>query len=617
MPESVVHPDNLQFKASWLMEQADDYSGFPPDIRKILDKIHVGSNKGFEMPLELLDREYKSLYERYLNEDLDDSQAALILGRMTGRMQKLAEESTGQYLVQQPPKEFGSVFASGDYRAHTKEWAKRGLIDVLDVTDIRQRNIWLMSNLRVFNNPNVIQNPEVAWKGYMGLLRSELASAVRYAGIGENSEIEKTERKVIAALAITGAARAMEASAGDYGDYLSFICGADKEGKLKLSVQDSESDILLHGDPGKIREVLEDPLVAHYYGKLIVDSGIEDLHLAGEDDQASSFTTNVDKAKRGKLIEYLKKSAKLGGMDGYVTKVLLAEDSDYEKRMASELYGENGDLARHAAAKLAADIFEVDNLTRWTYAIDPGGDLRLAPVRNWGGDPFAYLVDPTLLPRKIKKMFRSEVGRKVLDLLDGAFHPDDIFGGQKVGNTILDRFYNKYLVPASAVCNLKNMNRICKAMFAVVGGSRGSTIPSLDQNGLGSIMAALEELDQVYTGVERRREDEKLPENLRGHVMGLLLARIVLAKLLAATLETPRPGLAEKISGFDVSSKLPLQDVLIALWGPKPYDMKAGMLANLQGGRTSYVIKGNIFGAEKLIDEAKQLAISNDQKRIG
>ena len=112
-----------------------------------------------------------------------------------------------------------------------------------------------------------IPNPEETWKSIVDFWRLDFSEAARREKLSFE-EREEFDREIRSAMAICASARAMEQSDGAAATYLGFITQSSPD-NLYLDRQDDWAEYLLHGDEEKIKKVLENPLVFHYYKELL------------------------------------------------------------------------------------------------------------------------------------------------------------------------------------------------------------------------------------------------------------------------------------------------------------------------------------------------------------
>lgn len=536
-----------------------------------------------------------------------------------------------------PPEYIGGVFKTGRYgKAAETLW--KDIIPTYDVLDETSRRAWCFENMRVFSD-GTLPSPEMQWKGVVDHWLSDLKlSTIRAKATKEDQHKikEGTEMDIKAMMAVSASARAMEQSGGSASKYVAIITHSEQG---DLDKQDAWSEFLLHDDGhgDKLARVIGDPLVKRYYIKLLRDAGydsgqldafekaekvrykhksketqeekeevvIKDLsvdHMSDVDAEAIRDGSPSD----DKLVDFLRRKKPKkdnepeftykGGFNSYIEKLLAGDSEDFILEKMDENIDDSG---RWAAAKLACDAFLVDKYTDWEYRIDPNGNLQLNPFPGWGGDPLRAVLEPSFLPRKIKKVYSDE-DKAVLDLTDEAFRPSDVFGLPGKKAPLSDE-----VLPASMVGHLKHYARFNEALSRFVGGSRAGGIPQWTDKTMGEDLPQIAELlDQVY-GV--RVTDGK-------HVVGAMMMRILEAKALALVSESHRPGFGDytKILFGPKEISRPFLKIEQFLWG-QDLDIKDGFLVSLTAGRTRIVLKDNMYHAEENIKNIWELLSTNDQ----
>jgi hypothetical protein len=123
-------------------------------------------------------------------------------------------------------------------------------------------------------------------------------------------------------------------------------------------------------------------------------------------------------------------------------------------------------------------------------------------------------------------------------------------------------------------------------------------------------------LDQAY-GVKKPGEKEHSNSRVYKGIVGVMMARIVQCKALAAAVESGRPGTKEHLRTiFDPENRdRPFLEVMKYLWGPD-LDAKRGFLASIAGGRTRFIFEG-IPEAEMALKDAREIMVTNDQDPKG
>lgn len=586
------------------------------------------------------------------------------------------------FAVPPPPANTVAIFREGRYGIYERPWHDK--VDFLDIDKPEDRDRWVFLNMAVFND-GTIPAPESNWRSVVDYWLTDLRDSARLyqrklerlrpVDAGKIKEVQKgvkqTERKIKAMMAVSASARAMEDSAAVPDRYLKHI-SMSRGDEPDTDAQDYMASFLLHKDSDKYIRVITDPLVGHYYQKVleaahlktftpdpslgIADTEPEWHKVIEKRDKATGKVISVkvvpwddpdgkarcsrviiasleemekdDKIKdireKGKdspndpnnrLIYYLCKDAQKGGFEAFIEEVLLKEDADF----ISQNFGEDGlpETIRWSAARLACDAFFVDKFTRWTFQLTSvdrtgsirseseiydGDSLRLAPRQDWGGDPFTNILQPSFLPRQIKRVYTEEAA-VILDLIDKAFRPDDIFFGAE---GMEEGLPDKILHP-TAVEHFKNIVRYNQALGFFFGSSRAAMVPKFRMSDLrDSLEQTGEKLAQIYgtLGENRGKDTGK-------QIMGAIMARLILAKAVAARASMVNPPFFKEVFGTltDPRSSQPLAELREYLFGPGLDWRGGGFVADLISRRTKYIIKGNRFHAEEDLERAfKELA---------
>jgi hypothetical protein len=558
------------------------------------------------------------------------------------------DERPPELMAAYVPIEFGAVFKQGKHRGRVYDpITKEDLLPVRDVEDKRERMAAFLSNIRHFSDGHV-PNPEGVWRGVIDSWESELRHAADpNRGNLSREELREAEKEMKAMMAVSASARAMENSAGTAAAYVGYITATLQGSRPDLDKQDYWADVLLHRDKEKLQRVINNPLVSYFYRQLIRDAGIRNLDWNEEKGEWEGEGRKVDpdRAFGSKLLDYLSNKdpylkgpekatwEKKDGFNDYIAEVLLDKLLDESKWGNEEeeflkycwQKGKFGFESEHlwAAARLAADAFLADQYTQWEYEIRDflkEQDIRLNPCPEWGGNPFRAVLEPSFLLKEVKKMYPDD--EAFHNLLNTAFRPDDLINPDAIKG-VRDKktrekiaaAIKKALPTPSATTHLKMYARYSDAWWVFYGGaSRGGEIPMWTDDTVGKLDGIFELLDQVYG---KEIKDPEGVERLGSHLMGIISTRVLVCKSLAATMESRSPGYRQKIAllfGHLTPEEMakPFMKVLKFLWGP---DLSGdlGYLASLQGRRTRYVIRDNIFGAEKVLAETKDLLITNDQ----
>lgn len=518
--------------------------------------------------------------------------------------------STPEARMVTPPTYIGAVFETGRSRGLIHDWVTgKDIVPVKDVLKDEDREIWILENIRVFSD-GTLASPELSWKPVIDFWLAELKVASKNSQLS-TEKLKRTEMDLKAMMAVSASARAMEPTSGDAAKYVTFMT-VDGD----LDKQDSWAEFLLHKDPKKLIRVIENPLVNHYYEKLMEDAGIDiktPLHKEGPEGE-EEWVEDWSIPDKDKVLEgsRLVRCLKGGGLNEYIAEILLEDKPEF-----IEKWGEKGvgDTARWAAAKLACDAFLVDKYTKWEYELDKRTleeqerekkekkGLKLDPFPGWGGNPLRAILEPSFLPRRIKKVYQKE-DAAILAMADEAFRPEKEFERAKI---------EKKLLPSSMVIHLKDYARYSNALWTFFGSSRGAAIPQWTKKTVEEDLPAIAELlDQVYM---RTAKEPELP--IVKHVMGMIMARILECKALATAIESARPGFKENMAMlFDIETGRPFLEIERFIWGPL-LDARRGLLASFAGGRTRFIFKHNQFGAEKTLRNAWEILSSNDQDPRG
>ena len=525
-----------------------------------------------------------------------------------------------QQSLREIPLYFGAVFAGGKNEVYVD---RPDLIPTLDITSEIDRTKFIFKNIHAFDYRF---GKASAWKGAIDDWMKDVAIADETIGIEPGVKREFLKR-LKAMMAITASARAMEDSEGVAKKYLVTLLGGNEKGEPNLGEQDLSSSLLLHADPEKLNKVINDPLIKPFYNRIMEDAGLDTGPSSEWIDQTPSTVkleaglTAENIRERSGLVKYLKDEAKNGGIQKYIDDVLLVNVKD------TALQDFDNDV-RMTAAKIACDAFLVDKWTRWEDELQEHDkiqsdgkpvNLKLQPKEEWGGDPLKSILKPTFLPR-LKGVYTDKEDEVILKLVDSALKPDDIFAKIKsdADKPEGDREYEdiskiRPLVP-SMVTNLKFYSRLSDATYKVFGGSMASGLPNWNRDALEEIPQIADLLTQVYGSktVKIRKTGEEFP--IGKHIVGDMMMRILYAKSLAATVESSKPGFAEKMDIiFNPQDKTrPFMEARVFLYGPK-LNNHSGFMKSMAGGRTRLVIADNMFDAEKYYDQTWNLLETDDQ----
>ena len=523
--------------------------------------------------------------------------------------------------LQEVPLYFGAVFEGGKNEVHV---TRHDLIATLNVNDENDRTNFIFKNIYAFNHR---YKKGSAWKGAVEDWTKDFIIANEVTPI-ERAEQDEFLKRLRAMMAVTASARAMENSAGVMKSYLVNLVGANEKGDPNMDEQDLSASLLLHADPEKTQTILEDPLVSIYYTKLMKDAGLvydedHEWHEVTDADGAKTWMSSTIELtsdakslrKDNLLLKYVGKEAEGGGLQKYIEDVLVKiKDSSVDG------FEEN---VKMTAARIACDFFLVDKWTRWEDELqehDKKGEegksinLKLQPQKEWGGNPLKSILKPTSLPR-LKKVYTGE-DEKILDLIDAALKPDDIFAQILKDEGKYKNILRFHPVIPSMITNMKTLSRLSDATYKVFGGSMADGLPNWSSKMMGEelpLMANL--LDQVYGSplkVEETAGGREIP--VGKHLVGAMMMRLIYAKALATSLESSKPGFFDVVKvGLDPESKTrPFMEVMYFLYGPN-LDAKSGFIQNLAGGRTRLVIRNNMFNAEKTYSAIYELLQTNDQ----
>ncbi|MEK7091097.1 MAG: hypothetical protein AAB887_01140 [Patescibacteria group bacterium] len=518
--------------------------------------------------------------------------------------------------VSPPPAHYVAIFREGRYGSFEKQWGDK--VKFLSVLNEDDRLAWCYANMGAFAN-GVIQTKD--WKAVVDLWLGDIKDSANLVKAGREKMvgIKETEKDLRAMMALSASARAMEGSAGSAATYVKLLT-VDRDGDLDK--QDTWAEFLLHDDPEKYWRVVSQPLVKHYYYKILAQAGISLDNESGQTidgklRKVSSFKVNSDTALSSELFGFLRQTegAKYkGGFEPYISDGLLVTDDEAFVSAQAELGVDES--ARWSAARLACDAFMVDKLTRWESEtrkdkVKYPDKTNIKPYVGWGGDPLILVLQPSFLSRVIKKVYSKE-DKAIMDMTDNAFRPVDIFDGLK-GTDVEP-------LPISMVGHLKGYARYNDALWQFLGGSRAAGIPQWTNDTMAKTLPAIGELlDQVYGGAGKKDVDGKT-DNTGKQVVGAMMARILECKALATAVESARPGFKDNLRILfnvgDPKEARPFLEVEKFIWGPD-LDSKKGFLASLVGGRTRFILKDNKYGAETALKNTWEILNSNDQDPKG
>lgn len=644
--ESDLDKLTKRWNAPWLGKPKEVLEIKDENLRKAVVSIGVrpdGMNSSIVLSADYL-RLQERVQEKTIDEDESNDWLILIANEFEQR-QQTEQSQTPPLIVNIPertpntvqPNYLGAVIQGGEREMYVVD---KGLIEMVDVSKQEDRDKFVLLNMYAFNfrfmKPG---NMGTVWKQIIDQWEDDITSAREKNPLLEKVEMEMLTDKLRAAMAVSTSARAMEDSGGAWSTYGSLLTGGEKGANNDW--QDKNAKYIIHASPEKIELLLSDPLVKKYYDRLIDDTGLSRVGLEWDLSDpkqqkpnilslynpfldptkvnVNNFVSNAkDKlleyiANRSPLVKYLKDSASGGGFNAYINEVLLNEVSVEDSI---------DNRSRMAAAKIACDIFLVDKWTRWEDLVDRKGNLSLQPTQEWSGDPLKAVLNPTFLPR-LKGVYTGP-DEVVLDAIDLAFRPKDIYlhindeSMSTVGKPVEAKV--RLTVP-SMVTNLKTLARYNIALDKFLGGPMASNIPNWSSpvmNDLSGGGGVFDLVDQVW-GAQKY----KVPDGRGGvrdyevgkHIAGTISMRILYAKALAVTLESDKPGFAQRLQTlFDPGNKTrPNLEILMTLLGPNR-DGTRGLIKALQGGRLDFVLgKNNVLGANKYQKELMRLLESDDQ----
>ncbi len=152
-------------------------------------------------------------------------------------------------------------------------------------------------------------------------------------------------------------------------------------------------------------------------------------------------------------------------------------------------------------------------------------------------------------------------------------------------------------LPPNCLADGKRDNRLLnKGLWTFLGGSRGPKIPMWTEE----IMER--DLPDIVENIDQAFGSDK-------DLVGLMIARLILTKSLAAVLERSDPELIDKMSYiFDPTEPRvkPYYQLEKFLWGTRR-DGRDGYLAKLMGPRTNIPIGGNKYGAQEVLQRAQRV----------
>lgn len=431
----------------------------------------------------------------------------------------------------------------------------------------------------------------------------------------------ESEKLMKAMIAVTASARAMDTSAGSMDKYVEALVGGDADRA------DTWSEFLIHGVSGKekIKMLMSNPAIKHYYDKLVSDTqtGLN-CQLAG----------------------YLeKKTDYKGGFREYSYSFLL-DETEQEVEVLSSTYNLIQDSeVRTAAAKLATDIFLVDKYTEWEFEFEKSYNdahasetdpekrrIQLKPTENWGGNPLRAVIEPSFLPKVIKNMYREDP--QIFKWVDEAFTfdfkiPDNLPREQRIRlETLKDNFEKNNQLKPTMTTPLKALNRYGQALMIFFAGSTAQGLPAFNKNsfmpGEKAVINIWELMNQVIgdtSGLpkderekeefERRFGKEKIPFGKQ--VMGWFTERVLFIKAAAAVRQFSPPGTFELM--FSQNDIRNLREVAEILFGSK-LRSEAGVVKETNSDRLGfkYGAKNMIPGVIDDLEQTKNTLLLGGEK---
>ena len=623
--------------SKWLVETPDELDGIKHDKLRVEIRLLARAPDPF-VDTRVLSDSYKRIDEMVRNGEVAIEDAAPWQIKISDRHEKLNEieqdvmagvrariPTVGQQQekrqsLREVPLYFGAVFKGGKNEGYVD---RPDLIPILEADNESDRTNFIFKNIHAFDYRF---KKGSAWKGAVEDWIKDFTIA------NETTQIDKTKedeflKRLKAMMAVTASARAMEDSAGVMKSYLVNLVGANERGDPNLDEQDLSSTLLLHADPEKMETIIGDPLVGIYYAKLMEDAGLvydkdHEWHEVDVDGKKTWMASTVELARDAKnlrerslLLEYVGKEAEGGGFQKYIDDVLV-------KLKDPKVDGLEGNV-KMTAARIACDFFLVDKWTRWEDELQEHDEkradgksinLKLQPRKEWGGNPLKSILKPTFLPR-LKKVYSGE-DERILDLVDSALKPDDIFAQVLRDKGTYKNVLNVHPVIPSMVTNLKTLSRLSDATYKVFGGSMADGLPNWSPKMMQEELPSMANLlTQVYGSpltVEERASGREVP--MGKHLVGAMMMRLLYVKAIATAVESSKPGFTGLVKfGLDPESKdRPFMEVMYFLYGPN-LDAKSGFIQSLAGGRTRLVIRDNMFNAEKTYTAIYEVLRTNDQ----
>jgi len=554
------------------------------------------------------------------------------------------------------PSGIGAIFIGGEMDQYIRNdeidpqenmichpWESRGTIEsfvdssgkTVEATSRNGREGWLFENYYAATRE---RGAEQNWYGIVKFWCDDFEASMDWLeGRGDSypqvpsKEQEEFLRKIKAFGAVFASARAAEASKGDYSQYAMFIAPPKPgESKPDLDKQDHWKDLLLANDERKIDIVLEDPLIRRFFETAISSMGIS-VNLRGADKDGNpnwsgwkEWNGKIDETvfeetsgglKKGSLPYYLAN----GGFDGFIQNVLLNETT------VEDIFANLGNYGRHelqAAAKLACDTILVNGMyTLWEYNYDKESKL-FASYPNWGGDPFRFMLEPSILPRRIKNVYAENPD--VMGAFDDAFRPENALvvkkeekkEKEKENDDSEKKEDNKkdfnFLV-AAGTTNLKKAYRLSAAIFEVLGDSQASGLSSFSEQTVDNLFDAAKLIDYVY--------GSDLTKPLGKHVAGLMMGRILKTKAYALATEWHKASFRDAFRVFMGSDNVTqaIMEAKDLIWGPER-DGSGGLIGKITGGQLRFKVRLSCLGAaEEFAEAGKTLSlfgIPREQERM-
>lgn len=624
--EEITRPPAIENEhIARLAKQALSFAGKTPEgLRRLID---IGNDLCFEGEIPEKSWDEWSAVAVVLDERL----AALL----QERQRSLGDDSGRERLIPRRdiPSGIGAIFIGGEMDQYIRNdeidpqenmiclpWEAEGrrasFIDdsgkTIEATSRNGREGWLFENYYAAIRE---RGAEQNWYNVVKFWCDDFESSMDWLeGRRDNypqvstREQEEFLKKIKAFGAVFASARAAEASKGDYSIYAMFIAPPKLgESRPDLDKQDHWRDLLLANDESKIDVVLEDPLVRHFFERATRSMGISlDPGGVGGVENWRQWNGEIDKRlfedesgnlREGTLPYYLTH----GGFDSFIQEALLEESA------IREIVKNWGDYGRHelqAAARLACDTILVNGMyTLWEYNFDRKGERNFKPYPNWGGDPFRFMLEPSFLPRVIKKVYAEDP--EIMDSLDSAFKPE---------NNLSEEHKKDFkFLPASGTTHLKRAYRLNAAIFEVLGDSQASGLASFSDQTIDSLYNVARLIDYVYGNAGGSWGKD---------VAGLIMGKILKTKAYALSSEWHKAGFRDAFKILMGSSDVAeaLKKAIELVWGMDK-DGSGGLIAKITGGQLRFRVKSNRLGAQREFDEALGIlagfGIPKEQEKLG